>query len=115
MTDKLHCPFCGMELKTDVNLLGYSTKYWYCENTSCAHLKDSMHEDVWQALIDGKKAQGELERTRKALDVATGFIKGISQTVINDCDNQYVVLGNFKKLAQGTIEQITALEQKDNK
>ena len=55
----------------------------------------------------------ELERTRKALDVATGFIKGISQTVINDCDNQYVVLGNFKKFAQDTLDEITALEQKD--
>lgn len=57
---------------------------------------------------------GELERTRKALDVATGFIKGISQTVINDCDNQYVVLGNFKKFAQDALNQIkTALEQKE--
>lgn len=56
----------------------------------------------------------ELERTRRALDVATWFIKGISQTAINDCDNQYVVLGNFKKFAQDTLNQIkTALEQKD--
>lgn len=56
----------------------------------------------------------ELEYTRKALDVATGFIKGISQTAINDCDNQYVVLGNFKKFAQDTLNQIkTALEQKE--
>lgn len=67
MTDKLHCPFCGMELKTDVNLLGYSTKYWYCENTSCAHLKDSMREDVWQALIDGKKAQDALKVAIKGI------------------------------------------------
>lgn len=56
----------------------------------------------------------ELARTRKALDVAICFIKGISQTAINDCDNQYVVLGNFKKFAQDTLNQIkTALEQKD--
>ena len=54
----------------------------------------------------------ELDRTKKQLDVATGFIKGISQTVINDCDNQYVVLGNFKKLAHDTLEQIKSLEQK---
>lgn len=57
----------------------------------------------------------ELERTGKALEVATGFIKGISQTIINDCDNQYVVLGNFKKFAQDTLNQIkTALEQGGN-
>lgn len=56
----------------------------------------------------------ELARTRRALDVAIGFIKGISQTAINDCDNQYVVLGNFKKFAQDTLNQIkTALEQKE--
>ena len=55
-----------------------------------------------------------LERTRKALKIATGFIKGISSTIINDCDNQYVVLGNFKKFAQDTLNQIkTALEQKE--
>lgn len=70
MTDKLHCPFCGAELKTDVNLLGYSTKYWYCENTSCAHLKDSMHEDVWQALIDGKAAQEALNDAVDEIDRA---------------------------------------------
>lgn len=58
----------------------------------------------------------ELEFTRRALDVATGFIKGISQTAINDCDNQYVVLGNFKKFAQDTLNQIkTSLEQQDVK
>lgn len=67
MKNNLKCPFCGMELKTDVNLLGYSTKYWYCENTSCAHLKDSMREDVWQALIDGKKAQDALKVAHKSL------------------------------------------------
>ena len=56
----------------------------------------------------------ELILTRKALEIATGFIKGISQTIINDCDNQYVVLDNFKKFAQDTLNQIkTALEQKE--
>lgn len=73
----------------------------------------------WEKHVLDYKAEnialsGELERTRKALDVATGFIKGISQTVINDCDNQYVVLGNFKKFALDTLNQIkTALEQED--
>jgi len=70
----------------------------------------------WCYLDDLLALETELERTRKALDVTTGFIKGISQTVINDCDNQYVVLGNFKKFAEDTLNQIkTALEQKDVK
>lgn len=72
-------------------------------------------EENYQALSElYSNIRKELERTSKALDVATGFIKGISQTVINDCDNQYVVLGNFKKFAQDALNQIkTALEQKD--
>lgn len=70
----------------------------------------------WAYIKDLLALETELDRTRKTLDVATGFIKGISQTVINDCDNQYVVLGNFKKFAQDTLNQIkTITEQKDNK
>ena len=69
-----------------------------------------------QVLEDARTRKQDLEITRKALEIATGFIKGISQTIINDCDNQYVVLGNFKKFAQDTLNQIkTALEQKDVK
>ena len=74
---------------------------------------DGGHYEKWAYFDDLLTLESELERTRKALDVATGFIKGISKTVINDCDNQYVVLGNFKKFAQDTLEKITALEQKD--
>lgn len=92
----MKCPFCGHEL----------TVYEYSAFTNvgflpCEKCRIEGTKEMWEALI----------RTRKALDVATVFIKGISQTVINDCDNQYVVLGNFKKFAQDTIEQITTLEQ----
>lgn len=56
----------------------------------------------------------ENDRTRKALDVATGFIKGIAQTIINDGDNLYVVLGNFKKFAEDTLNKIKITpEQKE--
>ena len=93
----MKCPFCQQELDT-------SNYYTRCHNPHC-NITTEMEgtEEMWVALV----------RTRKALDVATGFIKGISQTVINDCDNQYVVLSNFKKFAQDTLEKITALEQKD--
>ena len=101
MTDKLHCPFCGAELEKfgggDFPLLHY------CDNINCNLYHIMGQYTLWQELI----------RTRKALGIATGFIKGISQTVINDCDNQYVVLSNFKKFAQDTLDEITALEQKD--
>ena len=95
----MKCPFCQQELVREG-----SDNYW-CKRCNL--------ERVNPALYGSQKLWQELIRTRKALDVATGFIKGISQTAINDCDNQYVVLGNFKKFAQDTLEQITALEQKD--
>lgn len=100
MTDKLKCPICGKDL-IEIEF----GKRWFlaCDNSKC-RCKGVASYVVWE----------HIDRTRRALDVATGFIKGISQTAINDCDNQYVVLGNFKKFAQDTLNQIkTALEQKD--
>lgn len=99
MTDKLKCPLCGKDL-IEIEF----GKRWFlaCDNSKC-RCKGVASYVVWE----------HIDRTRRALDVATGFIKGISQTAINDCDNQYVVLGNFKKFAQDTLNQIkTALEQK---
>ena len=104
----LKCPFCGCELE-DAQIHS-SGLYFECPN---CYAKQKEKDDNYTAT---PKVWQELIRTRKALDVATGFIKGISQTVINDCDNQYVVLGNFKKFAEDTLNQIkTALEQKDVK
>ena len=98
MTYRLKCPICGGEM---IGNLGSPICHY---NQDCPIHDRSIPQEIYDLL----------ERTRKALDVATGFIKGISQTVINDCDNQYVVLGNFKKFAQDTLDQIkTALEQKD--
>ena len=54
MTEKLKCPFCGSELRT--NMLEQPVM-WYCPN----HCIGSYEPKVWQALIDGKKAQEDLE------------------------------------------------------
>lgn len=100
MTEILKCPICGKDL-IEIQF----GKRWFlaCDNSKC-RCKGVASYVVWE----------HIDRTRKALDVATWFIKGISQTAINDCDNQYVVLGNFKKFAQDTLNQIkTALEQKE--
>ena len=96
----MKCPICGKDL-IEIEF----GKRWFlaCDNSKC-RCKGVASYVVWE----------HIDRTRKALDIAIWFIKGISQTVINDCDNQYVVLGNFKKFAQDTLNQIkTALEQKD--
>ena len=93
----MKCPICGGKM---IGNLGSPICHY---NQDCPIHDRSIPQEIYDLL----------ERTRKALDVATWFIKGISQTAINDCDNQYVVLGNFKKFAQDTLNQIkTVLEQK---
>lgn len=63
MTDKLYCPFCGAELKNACAQVIY-----FCPNDKCHKAKDwYASKQVWQALIDGKKAQGEIKKLRAAL------------------------------------------------
>lgn len=53
MTDKMKCPFCGAEL------LGTPSAK-YCPNEDCMCYSETISTSVWQALIDGKKAQDAL-------------------------------------------------------
>lgn len=63
MTDKLHCPFCGAELKNACAQVIY-----FCPNDECHKAKDwYASKQVWQALIDGKKAQDALKVAINAL------------------------------------------------
>lgn len=59
MTDKLHCPFCGAELIEATRI-----PYFMCTNNECEFSWDDMHERIWQALIDAKKAQDALKVAR---------------------------------------------------
>ena len=60
MTEKLKCPFCGnelRELKEAGTVVGL-----FCPN----HCKTrvAMDKEIWQALIDGKKAQRQLRTVK---------------------------------------------------
>lgn len=67
MTDKLKCPFCGYKLNesydSDENIVGY-----FCANPHCRIKADVLEPYVWQALIDGKKAQAALKEIKQTLD-----------------------------------------------
>lgn len=101
MTDKLYCPWCGDELIFAHKLKGMQT--CVCRNPTCKYDGYHFPVEVIQQLIDGKKMQGELERTRKALDIAVDALKSIDW-----CGQDYAN-------AQGALDEITALEQKDVK
>lgn len=69
MTNELICPFCGCAITE--NLAGD----WRCANVSCWEKHGTAKKEIWQAVIDGKKAQESLKRASvilgKAIDHAT--------------------------------------------
>lgn len=69
MTDSMKCPFCGEELEYDwyeyENGRG-DTEYaksglLKCPDWDCRGYKLKLEPEIWQALIDGKKAQDSLK------------------------------------------------------
>lgn len=68
MTNKtMICPFCGAELEKFGG--GDFPMMHYCDNTNCKLYHIMGQYTLWQALIDGKKAQD-------ALDYAVAFFRG---------------------------------------
>ena len=65
MTDKLKCPFCGEELERCSYLSkGITNPVFVCRNRKCKFVDKIIDSEIWQALIDGKKAQEALKKAR---------------------------------------------------
>lgn len=95
-SNKLICLFCQRELVKDPD--GYYT--CYTDNCGCwAHGGNgaSGSKSLWLTLI----------RTRKALDVAVDALKSAQQYICSDKKSYQII--------QTALEQITALEQKEEK
>lgn len=73
MTDKLHCPFCGMELERCSYLSkGITNPVFVCRNRKCKFVDKIIDSEIWQALIDGKKAQDALKEIVNFFDTECG-------------------------------------------
>lgn len=73
MTNNLKCPFCGAELENEMALFcGFEseTGRMLCSNQKCMWHQQTLELDVWQALIDGKKAQEALVNIVDEIDRA---------------------------------------------
>lgn len=68
MSDKMKCCFCGAELDDAVEHL-------VCPNTDCKFGCNPMTTFVWQALIDGKKAQDALKAAKEYYVIVRGYDK----------------------------------------
>ena len=63
MTDSMKCPFCNADL-----IVHTDEQMAVCRNPNCKY--DGWHFplEIWQALIDGKKAQDALDYAIGVLD-----------------------------------------------
>lgn len=98
MTDKLKCPFCGAELKSCSTFI--LPNRYMCTNNCCSCSYQAMNTQIWQALIDGKKAQD-------ALKVATDFIGFVNTSRHAD--------GALAAMAIGKLNEITSITKQDVK
>ena len=57
MTEILKCPYCNEDLKE------WDGRF-YCANAMCPAKQEYLPKFIWQALIDGKKAQEALKKAR---------------------------------------------------
>lgn len=96
MTEILKCPFCGSELENACAQVIY-----FCPNDECHKAKDwYASKQVWQALIDGKKAQDAL----KGIKIRVAAIRGCVQdgyTQLGERNrNIFIALELFKDLTK---------------
>ena len=106
MTEILKCPFCGSELENACAQVIY-----FCPNDECHKAKDwYASKQVWQALIDGKKAQDAL----KGIKIRVAAIRGCVQdgyTQLGERNrNIFIALELFKDLTK-EITSITKQEE----
>lgn len=67
MANILKCPFCGAELVDEGAKIGNENMIFACGNLDCDFYGEELYLKVWQALIDGKKAQDALKNSREKL------------------------------------------------
>lgn len=95
MTDSTKCPICGKDL-IEIEF----GKRWFlaCDNSKC-RCKGVASYVVWE----------HIDRTRKALDVAKETLKYARQRGLDNTATLFAVGSKADK----ALEQITALEQKE--
>lgn len=102
---ELKCPYCNKTLHCGATLKSdeYLIDLYQCANSECESTEFLVGcKEFWDIL-------GQLIRTRKALEIALNCLDYICKYI--DCD--YICGDVVKAKAKETLEQITALEQKD--
>lgn len=106
MTEKLKCPFCGEKLQTYTMTPG---RILICVNKGCPVDSVVMKRIVWQALIDGKKAQDAL---KSIADDVFLYHPSISEKI--PWEEHYYRLKDKAKSAITSITEQEAQNETDN-
>lgn len=92
MTNKLKCPYCGRKLWYDEQ-----DGIYRCTNFSCDIDFEGGTEQLWQALIDGKKAQDALVEIKNILESAR-YADTLNFSLDNaDCRQIYEIITSITK------------------
>lgn len=78
MTDKLKCPFCGATLKE-----GYNDIVMSCFDTEPCPCHDGFKRQIYNALIDGKKAQDALKKIKT--NIKSAIRTGRNNNLYSEC------------------------------
>lgn len=106
MTDKLHCPYCGYELRLcDTFPSGSPQEHYECTNEKCKHGYEVMHKSTWKDLNDGKKAQD-------ALKIVDGKLKIIANDE-NPSPIQSQALDCYIQIAKDCRDTITSITKRE--
>ena len=81
MPGTLHCPFCGAELVPQNDIENTEPIRARCGKPGCPWFMWAFPWEIWQALIDGKKAQDALNYAIGVLDNLTD-IGGVDMEII---------------------------------
>lgn len=107
MTEKPKCPFCGSELIPQNDIENTEPIRAKCINPHCAWFMWSFPWEIWQALIDGKKAQD-------ALKEATKCINWTIDTIVKGLDREADIAGCCE-LTLEKIDDITSITKQDKR
>lgn len=105
MTDKLKCPFCGAELASHIDEWKSIRKLFICNNTGCFCWGQPMLLEIWQALIDGKKAQDALKKVRRKARAGVRLAEDAYRMMVNSSpgmEDTIRVLGDIVKITSIT-------------
>lgn len=100
MTDKLKCPFCGAELEFS-NICGVPV----CPNETCHYYRVKIPEEIWQTLIESKKAQD-------ALKVARNLYQELALAHCEMADYYCTTYGRLKTPEQEAEEYMKEYDEK---